>query len=74
MKKYAILPCRRRMLTKNMITDSQENTKSAAEASRWLGVSYNTYKKWAIYYGVFENHKNQYLHTKMSRFRNTKIN
>ena len=59
MKKYAILPGRRRMLTKNMITDSQENTKSAAEASRWLGVSYNTYKKWAIYYGVFENHKNQ---------------
>ena len=29
------------------------------EAARWLGVSYNTYKKWAQYYGVFENHKNQ---------------
>ena len=47
------------MLTKNMIADSQENTKSASEASRWLGVSYNTYKKWAQYYGIFDNHKNQ---------------
>ena len=53
------IPGRRKVLTKNMITDSQENTKSAAEAARWLGVSYNTYKKWAKYYNVFENHINQ---------------
>ena len=47
------------MLTKNMITDSQTNTKSAAEAARWLGVSYNTYKKWAQFYRIFDQHKNQ---------------
>ena len=29
------------------------------EASRWLGVNYNTYKKWAKRYGVFEQHLNQ---------------
>tara|TARA_Y100000401_G_scaffold115514_1_gene119407 strand:+ start:560 stop:1057 length:498 start_codon:yes stop_codon:yes gene_type:complete len=53
------IPGRRKVLTKNIILKSQENSKSAAEASRWLGVSYNTYKKWAQYYGVFEQHKNQ---------------
>ena len=42
-----------------MILNAQENTKSAAEASRWLSVSFNTYKKWAKYYKVFEQHKNQ---------------
>ena len=29
------------------------------EAARWLSVSYNTYKKWAKFYGVFEQHLNQ---------------
>ena len=29
------------------------------EAARWLGVSYNTYKKWAKYYNLFEQHLNQ---------------
>lgn len=53
------IPGRRLVLTKNMVLDSQKNTKSAAEASRWLGVSYNTYKKWAKYYGVFDEHLNQ---------------
>ena len=28
-------------------------------AARWMGVSYNTYRKWAKYYGVFEQHLNQ---------------
>ena len=42
-----------------MIIRAQENTKSASEASRWLDVSYNTYKKWAKYYNVFEQHLNQ---------------
>ena len=50
---------RRTVLTKNMIVNAQENTQSAMEASRWLGVTYNTYKKWAQYYKVFEQHKNQ---------------
>ncbi len=53
------IPGRRLVLTKNMILNAQENTKSAAEASRWLSVSFNTYKKWAKYYKVFEQHKNQ---------------
>jgi len=53
------IPGRRLVLTKNMIIRAQENTKSASEASRWLDVSYNTYKKWAKYYNVFEQHLNQ---------------
>jgi len=53
------IPGRRLVLTKRMIQSSQDNTKSAMEAARWLGVSYNTYKKWAKYYGIFDNHKNQ---------------
>ena len=53
------IPGRRLVLTKNMIVNAQENTKSAAEAARWLEVSYNTYKKWAQFQNVFEQHKNQ---------------
>ena len=53
------IPGRRFVLTKNKILESQKHTKSNSEASRWLGVSYNTYKKWAKYYGVFEQHLNQ---------------
>ena len=53
------IPGRRLVVTKNMILNAQENTKSAAEAARWLGVSYNTYKKWAKYYKLFEQHLNQ---------------
>ena len=50
---------RRLVLTKNMIVNAQENTQSARQASKWLGVTYNTYKKWAKYYKVFDQHKNQ---------------
>ncbi len=53
------IPGRRTVLTKRMIENSQKNTKSSMEAARWLGVSYNTYKKWAKYYNVFEQHLNQ---------------
>jgi len=53
------IPGRRLVLTKRMIESSQENTKSAMEAARWLSVSYNTYKRWAKYYNVFNQHKNQ---------------
>ena len=42
-----------------MILDAQLQTKSNAAASRWLDVTYNTYKKWAKYYNLFEQHKNQ---------------
>ena len=42
-----------------MILRAQSETSSNMAASRWLEVSYNTYKKWAKYYGVFEQHLNQ---------------
>jgi hypothetical protein len=41
------------------IRDVQSKARSAAEAARILGVSYNTYKKWAKLYDVFDNLKNQ---------------
>ena len=59
MRKPLHIPGRRMVLTKSMIENSQKNTKSASEAARWLGVSYNTYKKWAKYYNLFEQHLNQ---------------
>lgn len=43
------------MLLKSEILAAQANSKSAAEAARYLKVSYKTYKKWAKYHGVFEN-------------------
>ena len=59
MKRPLHIPGRRLVLTKNRILEAQKNTKSAMSAARWLGVSYNTYKKWAKYYKVFDKHKNQ---------------
>ena len=53
------IPGRRRVITKKMIEDSQLVTKSSAEASRWLGVNYLTYRKYAKIYGLFEQHLNQ---------------
>ena len=53
------IPGKRLDITKNMILDSQENTLSAQAAARWLGISYNTYRKYAQAYGIFEQHKNQ---------------
>ena len=50
---------RRKVITKKMIEDSQSVTKSSAEASRWLGVNYLTYRKYAKLYGLFEQHLNQ---------------
>ena len=43
-----------------MILEAQKHTKSNMAASRWMGVTYNTYKKYAKMYGVFEQHLNQY--------------
>ena len=39
---------------------AQEKCRSAFEAARLLGVSYNTYKKYAKMYGIFEDLKNPY--------------
>ena len=47
-------------LTESEIRDAQMKAKSAFEASRLLGVSYNTYKKYARAYGILENLKNPY--------------
>ena len=58
-KKPINIPGRRKVITKNMILRAQENTNSNMSAARWLEVSYNTYRKWAKYYGVFEQHLNQ---------------
>ena len=53
------IPGKRFVLTKNKILESHKHTKSNSEAARWLSVSYNTYKKWAKYYDVFDQHLNQ---------------
>ena len=42
-----------------MILEAQKHTKSNMAAARWMRISYSTYKKWAKYYGVFEQHLNQ---------------
>ena len=42
-----------------MIEEAISNTKSNSEASRWLGVSFTTYKKYAKMFDLYENHKNQ---------------
>ena len=58
-QKPLVIPGRRKVLTKKMILDAQANSKSASECARWLSVSFNTYKKWAQYYQVYDNVKNQ---------------
>tara|TARA_Y100000034_G_C6788897_1_gene353050 strand:- start:156 stop:656 length:501 start_codon:yes stop_codon:yes gene_type:complete len=58
-RKYLKIPGKRFVITKRIIEDAISNTKSNSEAARWLEVTYNTYKKWAKYYDVFEQHKNQ---------------
>jgi hypothetical protein len=40
------------------IRGAQSATKSGKEAARFLGVTYETYKKWAKRYDIFEHHKN----------------
>ena len=53
------IPGKRKRLTKRMIETAMENSKSNMSAAKWLNVSYNTYKKWAKYYGLFDQHLNQ---------------
>jgi hypothetical protein len=53
------IPGRHQAITKKMIEDAQEQTKSNSEASRWLGINYLTYRKYAKLYGVWEQHLNQ---------------
>lgn len=49
----------RKPLLKKDIEIAQAHTKSAAEAARYLRVSYMTYLKYAKTYGIHEQHKNQ---------------
>jgi hypothetical protein len=49
-----------RPLMESQIKAAQEKCRSAFETARLLGVSYNTYKKYAKMYGVFEDLKNPY--------------
>jgi hypothetical protein len=42
------------------IKEVQQKARSAAEAARMLGVTYNTYKKYAKLYGIFDDLKNQH--------------
>ena len=53
------LPGRRTVITKRTIETAIKNTRSQSEAARWIGVSYNTYKKYAKEYELWEKHKNQ---------------
>jgi len=53
------IPGRRKVITKNMILEAQKHTKSNMAAAKWMNVCYTTYRKWAKYYGVFEQHLNQ---------------
>ena len=53
------IPGRRKVITKNMILEAQKHTKSNMAAAKWMNVCYTTYKKWAKYYNVFEQHLNQ---------------
>ena len=53
------IPNKRLVITKQMAERAVANTKSNMEAARWLDVHYVTWKKWAKYYDLFEQHKNQ---------------
>lgn len=48
-----------RPLLESEIREVQEKARSAYEASQILGVAYNTYKKYAVLYGIFDEFKNQ---------------
>ena len=45
-------------ITKSIVETAIENSKSQSEAARGIGGSYNTYKKWAKFYGLWEQHLN----------------
>jgi hypothetical protein len=49
----------RRPLLKRDIEDAQAHTRSGAEAARYLGVHYDTYRKYAVMYGIHEQHINR---------------
>lgn len=46
-------------ILRSEILEAQKHTNSNAAAARWLNVSYNRYRKYAMLYGLFEGHLNQ---------------
>lgn len=46
-------------ILRSQILEAQKHTNSNAAAARWLNVSYNRYRKYAMLYGLFEQHLNQ---------------
>lgn len=50
---------RKKPITEKEILEANEKTKSCRAAAKYLDVAYNTYKKYAIRYGHFEEQKNQ---------------
>ncbi len=53
------IPGKRTVITKKMVEDAIRNSKSNSGAARWIGVAYNTYMKYAKFYGLWEQHKNK---------------
>ena len=52
-------PFRSKPIPKSRIEWAIKSTLSIASAARYLGISYNTFKKYAIMYDLFEQNKNQ---------------
>lgn len=48
-----------KIILRSEIENAQKNTNSNRAASKFLGVSYLTYRKYAKLYGLFEGHLNQ---------------
>lgn len=46
------------IILRSQIEEAQRHTNSNMAAARWLGVSYDRYKKYATLYGIFERHLN----------------
>ena len=65
-----------RPILESQIKAAQAKSKSAREAARTLGISYNTYKKYAKLYGIFEDLKNPYGYgiNRQVKIRNNKYN
>tara|TARA_Y100001937_G_scaffold123473_1_gene186411 strand:- start:335 stop:886 length:552 start_codon:yes stop_codon:yes gene_type:complete len=58
-KKYNVSPFGKNPIPKARIDTAIRNTQSIASAARYLEVSYNTFKKYAKMYDLFEQNKNQ---------------
>ena len=65
-----------RPILESQIKAAQAASRGAFEAARTLGISYNTYKKYAKMYGLFENLKNPYGYgiNRAVKIRNKKYN